>query len=427
MKILIKNGLIVDPSQKIKKIMNLEINNGVISNLHIRKNINYQKFDEVIDAKGFIVAPGLVDIHVHLRDPGLKHKETITTGSRAAAAGGFTSIACMPNTSPANDKPKITKYIMDKSNKAGMVNIFPIGAITQGLNNLKLAKIVENIKAGCVGISDDGFPVTNLKLLFNAMTLAKKNSFPVISHCEDCSFSEGGVANEGKFSRKYRLIGIPNISEELGIIKDIAVAEYTNAHLHVCHVSTLNSVKIIKEAKARGVIVTCEATPHHFSISEDDILNCDTNYKMNPPLRTMQDVKAIEKGLIEGVIDVIATDHAPHAESEKRMNFKNAPFGIIGLETALPLSLKLVHDKKISISKLISLMSTRPSEIINIPKGTLKKGSDADLVIFDMNKPVVVDKNKMHSKSKNTPFNGIKLKGKVIRTILKGKTVYSSN
>ena len=426
MKILIKNGLLVDPSQKINKIMNVEIHNGIISNLHTKKNINEKIFDQVIDAKGLVVAPGLVDIHVHLRDPGFKHKETIDTGSHAAVAGGFTSIACMPNTSPANDQPRITKYILDKSKKVGLVNIFPIGAITKSLNNLKLAKIIENIKAGCVAISDDGFPVSNSRLLFDAMILAKKNSFPVVSHCEDCSFSVDGVANEGSFSRKYWLKGIPNISEELGIIKDIAIAEYTNAHLHVCHVSTENSVEIIKEAKSRGVNVTCEATPHHFTISENDIKDCDSNYKMNPPLRAKRDVVAIKRGLIDGTIDVIATDHAPHSAEEKKAGFKNAPFGITGLETALPLSLKLVHDKKISLSNLISLMSTKPSKIININRGSLRKGLHADLVIFDMNRKIIIDKKMMYSKSKNTPFDGIKLKGKVIRTILKGKTVYSS-
>jgi len=426
MKILIKNGLLVDPSQKINKIMNVEIHNGIISNLHTKKNINEKIFDQVIDAKGLVVAPGLVDIHVHLRDPGFKHKETIDTGSHAAVAGGFTSIACMPNTSPANDQPRITKYILDKSKKVGLVNIFPIGAITKSLNNLKLAKIIENIKAGCVAISDDGFPVSNSRLLFDAMILAKKNSFPVVSHCEDCSFSVDGVANEGSFSSKYGLKGIPNISEELGIIKDIAIAEYTNAHLHVCHVSTENSVEIIKEAKSRGVNVTCEATPHHFTISENDIKDCDSNYKMNPPLRAKRDVVAIKRGLIDGTIDVIATDHAPHSAEEKKAGFKNAPFGITGLETALPLSLKLVHDKKISLSNLISLMSTKPSKIININRGSLRKGLHADLVIFDMNRKIIIDKKMMYSKSKNTPFDGIKLKGKVIRTILKGKTVYSS-
>ena len=426
MKILIKNGLLVDPSQKINKVMNIEVQNGIISNLHNRKNINEKIFDEVVDAKGLVVAPGLVDIHVHLRDPGFRHKETITSGSQAAVAGGFTSIACMPNTFPANDQPKITKYIIDKSKKIGLVNIFPIGAITKSLNNLKLAKIIENIKAGCVAISDDGFPVSNSKLLFDAMTLAKKNSFPVISHCEDCSLSLDGVANEGSFSKKYGLKGIPNISEELGIIKDIAIAEYTNAHLHICHVSTHNSVEIIKEAKSRGVNVTCEATPHHFTISDTDIKDCDSNYKMNPPLRDKRDVSAIKRGLIDGTIDIIATDHAPHSAKEKKAGFKNAPFGITGLETALPLSLKLVHDKKISLSNLISLMSTRPSKIININRGSLKKGLDADLVIFDMNRKITIDKKTMYSKSKNTPFHGIKLKGKVIRTILKGKIVYSS-
>lgn len=427
MKILIKNGHVVDPSQNINKIVNIEIINDKISNINYRKNVKDDLFDEIIDAKGLIVAPGLVDIHVHLRDPGLKHKETIKTGSLSAVAGGFTSIACMPNTSPANDKPEITKYIIKKATDLGIVNIFPIGAITKSLNNKKLAMILENIKAGCIGISDDGFPVSNSNLLFSAMELAKRKSFPVISHCEDCSFSLDGVANEGAFSRKYGLKGIPNISEELGIIKDVAIAEYTNAHLHVCHVSTKNSVDIIRNAKKRGVNVTCEATPHHFTLSENDILDCHPNYKMNPPLRTKKDVEAIINGIVDGTIDVIATDHAPHTDKEKKAGFKKAPFGIIGLETALPLALNLVRKKKITLTKLIYIMSTKPSEIIKIKRGSLKKGFKADIVIFDKNKNITIDKDKMKSKSKNTPFHGVKLKGKVIKTIVNGKTVYTSS
>ena len=427
MKILIKNGLVVDPSQKINNIMNVEIINDRVLNIHKRKTINTDSYDEVIDAKGLVVSPGLVDIHVHLRDPGFKHKETIHTGSLASVAGGFTSIACMPNTSPANDKPEVTKYIIKKAKDLGLVNIFPIGAITKSLNNLKLAMILENIKAGCVGISDDGFPVSNSKLLFAAMEIAEKNSFPVISHCEECSFSLDGVANEGFFTKKYGFKGIPNISEELGIIKDIAIAEYTNAHLHICHVSTKDSVQIIKEAKKRGVNVTCEATPHHFTLSDKDIKNCDSNFKMNPPLRSKEDVTAIMNGIADGTIDIIATDHAPHAEKEKKKGFISGPFGIIGLETALPLSLNLVRKKKISVSNLINIMSTKPSEIINIDRGSLKKGFKADVVIFDKNKKIIVNKELMYSKSKNTPFNGMKLKGKVIRTIVNGKTVYTSN
>ena len=427
MKILIKNGLVVDPSQNLNQIMNIEIRDDYIFNINQRKVLKTDSYDEIIDAKGLVVSPGLVDIHVHLRDPGFKHKETIKTGSLASVAGGFTSIACMPNTSPANDNPKITKYIIKKARDLGLVNIFPIGAITKSLNNLKLAMILENIKAGCVGISDDGFPVSNSRLLYAAMEIAKKNSFPVISHCEDCSFSLDGVANEGTFSKKNGLKGIPNISEELGIIKDIALAEYTNAHLHVCHVSTKNSVEIIKNAKRRGVKVTCEATPHHFTLSDKDIKDCDPNFKMNPPLRSREDVDAIVQGLSDGTIDIIATDHAPHAEKEKKKGFKKAPFGIIGLETALPLSLSLVEKKSVSLSKLIRIMSTKPAEIINIKRGSLKKGFKADIVIFDKNKKVRVNKELMYSKSRNTPFNGIKLKGKVIRTIVNGKTVYTSN
>ena len=427
MRILIKNGLVVDPSSKTKKHLNIIVNKERIEKLTSSNISKEDGFNEVVDATNLIVAPGLVDIHVHLRDPGFKYKETIKTGSQSAVAGGFTSIACMPNTKPVNDNPKITDYIVSEAKKSLLVNVFPIGAITKSSKSTELAMIKSNIQSGCVGISDDGFPVTNPVLLFKAMEIAKKLSIPVISHCEDLSLSLNGVANEGKFSQKYSLKGIPNISEELGILRDISIAEATNSHLHICHVTTKKSVEIIRDAKNRGVRVTAEATPHHFTLSEDDIKNCDANYKMNPPLRFREDVEAIILGLKNNVIDVIATDHAPHSEKEKSLGFKKAPFGIIGLETALPLSLNLVHKKIISLSDLIYKMSTRPSEIININRGSLKKGSIADIVIFDMNAKNKIDKSTMYSKSKNTPFHGFNLKGRVVRTIVGGRTVFNSS
>ena len=427
MRILIKNGLVVDPSSKTKKHLNIIVNKERIEKLTSSDISKEDGFNEVVDATNLIVAPGLVDIHVHLRDPGFKYKETIKTGSQSAVAGGFTSIACMPNTKPVNDNPKITDYIVSKAKKSLLVNVFPIGAITKSSKSTELAMIKSNIQSGCVGISDDGFPVTNPVLLFKAMEIAKKLSIPVISHCEDLSLSLNGVANEGKFSQKYSLKGIPNISEELGILRDISIAEATNSHLHICHVTTKKSVEIIRDAKNRGVRVTAEATPHHFTLSEDDIKNCDANYKMNPPLRFREDVEAIILGLKNNVIDVIATDHAPHSEKEKSLGFKKAPFGIVGLETALPLSLNLVHKKIISLSDLIYKMSTRPSEIININRGSLKKGSIADIVIFDMNAKNKIDKSTMYSKSKNTPFHGFNLKGRVVRTIVGGRTVFNSS
>ena len=333
----------------------------------------------------------------------------------------------MPNTKPVNDNPKITDYIISEAKKSLLVNVFPIGAITKSSKSAKLAMIESNIKSGCVGISDDGFPVTDPVLLFKAMEIAKKLSVPVISHCEDLSLSLNGVANEGRFSQKYSLKGIPNVSEELGILRDISIAEATNSHLHICHVTTKKSVEIIRDAKSRGVRVTAEATPHHFTLSEDDIKDCDANYKMNPPLRFRDDVEAIILGLKNNVIDVIATDHAPHSEKEKSLGFKKAPFGVIGLETALPLSLSLVHKKIISLSDLIYKMSTRPSEIININRGSLKKDSIADIVIFDMNAKNKIDKSTMYSKSKNTPFHGFDLQGRVVRTIVGGRTVFNSS
>jgi dihydroorotase len=427
MRILIKNGLVVDPSSKTKKHLNIIVNKERVEKLTSSGISRADDFDEVIDATNLVVAPGLIDIHVHLRDPGFKYKETIKTGSQSAVAGGFTSIACMPNTKPINDNPKITDYIISEAKKSLLVNVLPIGAITKASKSVKLAMIESNIQSGCIGVSDDGFPVTNPILLFEAMEIAKKLSVPVISHCEDLSLSLNGVANEGNFSKKYSLKGIPNVSEELGILRDISIAEATNAHLHICHVTTKKSVEIIREAKSRGVRVTAEATPHHFTLSEDDIKDCDPNYKMNPPLRFREDVEAIILGLKDNTIDVIATDHAPHSEKEKSLGFKKAPFGIIGLETALPLSLDLVHKKALSLSDLIYKMSTRPSEIININRGSLKKGSIADIVIFDMNAKNKIDKSTMYSKSKNTPFHGFNLKGRVVRTIVGGRTVFNSS
>ena len=427
MRILIKNGLVVDPSSKTNKYLNVIVNKERIEQLTSRDISRDDDFNEVIDATNLVVAPGLIDMHVHLRDPGFKYKETIKTGSQSAVAGGFTSIACMPNTKPVNDNPKITDYIISEAKKSLLVNVFPIGAITKSSKSAKLAMIESNIKSGCVGISDDGFPVTDPVLLFKAMEIAKKLSVPVISHCEDLSLSLNGVANEGRFSQKYSLKGIPNVSEELGILRDISIAEATNSHLHICHVTTKKSVDIIRDAKNRGVRVTAEATPHHFTLSEDDIKDCDANYKMNPPLRFREDVEAIILGLKNNVIDVIATDHAPHSEKEKSLGFKKAPFGVIGLETALPLSLSLVHKKIISLSDLIYKMSTRPSEIININRGSLKKDAIADIVIFDMNAKNKIDKSTMYSKSKNTPFHGFDLQGRVVRTIVGGRTVFNSS
>jgi dihydroorotase len=354
MKTLIKNGKVIDPSQKIEKKMNILIDGKLIKEYPGNiKELEKRKDLKVIDANKLVVVPGLIDIHVHLREPGFEHKETIRTGTLSAAAGGFTSIACMPNTDPINDNASVTDYILLKARTEGIVNVLPIGAITKSEEGNQLAEIGEMYKAGCVAISDDGMPVTNSNLMRRAMEYVKAFNLPVIVHAEDTYLSDDGVMNEGKTSTMLGLKGIPNASEEVMIARDILLSELTGTDLHICHVSTEGSVRVIREAKKRGVKVTAEATPHHFLLTDEEVYNYNTNAKMNPPLRTSKDVKAIIKGLKDGTLDVIATDHAPHSEDEKNVEFDIAPFGIVGLETALPLSLKLVEDKILTISQLI--------------------------------------------------------------------------
>jgi len=427
MKTLIKNGKVIDPSQKIEKKMNILIDGKLIKEYPGNiKELEKRKDLKVIDANKLVVVPGLIDIHVHLREPGFEHKETIRTGTLSAAAGGFTSIACMPNTDPINDNASVTDYILLKARTEGIVNVLPIGAITKSEEGNELAEIGEMYEAGCVAISDDGMPVTNSNLMRRAMEYVKAFNLPVIVHAEDTYLSDDGVMNEGKTSTMLGLKGIPNASEEVMIARDIFLSELTGTDLHICHVSTEGSVRVIREAKKRGVKVTAEATPHHFLLTDEEVYNYNTNAKMNPPLRTSKDVKAIIKGLKDGTLDVIATDHAPHSEDEKNVEFDIAPFGIVGLETALPLSLKLVEDKILTISQLIEKLTINPANIINSDKGTLKKNKVADITIFDPKEEYLIDKNNFYSKGKNTPFQDWKVRGKVKYTIVSGKIVYKN-
>jgi len=425
--ILIKGGRIIDPSQGIDAVSNVLIENGKIKSYpKTTKKVEQDERIKVIDAKGKIVCPGLVDIHVHLREPGFEHKETIRTGCESAAAGGFTTIVCMPNTNPVNDNASVTEYILLKARTEGKVNVFPIGAITKGEMGETLAQIGEMYEAGCVGVSDDGMPVMNSKVMRHAMEYVQAFDIPVISHAEDKNLSGRGVMNEGEVSTQLGLAGIPCASEDVMVSRDITVAELTGARLHICHVSTAGSVRLIRAAKKRGVKVTAEATPHHFSLTDEAVGRYDTNAKMNPPLRSAKDREAVIEGLRDGTLDAIATDHAPHSEDEKKVEFDLAPFGIVGLETALPLSLKLVEDGALSLNQMISKLTDAPSQIMNLGKGTLKIGKGADVVIFDPDEEVTIDRGKFHSKSKNCPFHGWKLKGKVYYTIVNGKIVYSS-
>lgn len=426
MGVLIKNGRVIDPSQSLDMVSDVYVQGDRVREISERIDTP-RKSDTVIDASGQVVAPGLVDIHVHLREPGYEHKETIRTGCLAAAAGGFTSIVCMPNTNPINDNASVTEYILLKARTEGIVNVFPIGAITKGEKGEELADIGEMCEAGCVGISDDGMPVTDSGLMRKAMEYVKPFGVPVITHAEDIGLSAGGVMNEGFTSTELGLRGIPAASEEVGVVRDIILCELTGTPLHICHVSTKGSVRLVRAAKKRGAKVTAEATPHHFTLTDKEVYGYNTDAKMNPPLRTQEDVDAILEGISDGTIDVIATDHAPHSQDEKNVEFDLAPFGIVGLETALSLSLELVEKGIITLEEMIKKLTAAPSEIVGIERGTLVPGSVADLVVFDPGMSRTINPEEFFSKSSNTPFSGWELKGVVSSTIVSGKVVFSRN
>lgn len=422
MSLLIKNGRVIDPAQNIDDTLDLLIEKGKVK--EIGKGLKAPSGAETIDAKGCYVTPGLVDMHVHLRDPGLEYKEDIVTGTRAAAAGGFTSVACMPNTSPVNDNKTVTSYILTKAKAEGLVNVFPVGAITKGSKGESLAEMGELKEAGCVAVSDDGHPVANAELMRRALEYAKGMEIMVISHAEEKALVGEGVMNEGFVATELGLKGIPWAAEDVATARDVYLAEFTNSPLHIAHVSTKGAIRIIRDAKARGVKVTCETAPHYFSLTDDAVRGYETNAKMNPPLRSADDVAAIKAGLKDGTIDAIATDHAPHHLDEKDIEFNLALNGIIGLETALPLSLALVEGKVLTLPALIEKMAVNPSNILGINRGTLAVGSVADITVIDPKAEWTVEADTLASKSKNSPWLGRKMKGAAKYTIVAGKVVY---
>ena len=422
MKILIKHGTIIT-RDKTETNRDILIENGRIS--RIGEGIN-EAADQVIDATGLAVLPGLVDAHCHLRDPGYEYKEDIRTGSMSAAKGGFTSIACMPNTNPVIDNESIVRTIMDKASREGVVNIYPIGAITKGLEGNELSEMGSMKEAGIVAVSDDGRPVMQASVMKKALIYANGFGLTVISHCEDLNLAEGGSMNEGETCTRLGLHGIPSAAEDVMVSREIILSEYTGMPVHIAHVSTRGSVEMIRQAKKRGVRVTAETCPHYFTLTEKACEGYNTNAKMNPPLRTQEDVDAVIEGLRDGTIDIIATDHAPHHFDEKNVEFELAPNGIVGFETALPLALTyLVRPGILTLNQLVDKMATRPAEILKINKGDIRVGADADLVLVNLNEEYIIDPDEFLCKSKNTPFGGFRVCGRVKYTFVGGKIVYN--
>jgi dihydroorotase len=425
MAVLIQGGKLVDPVRNCVEEQDL-----LIERERIVKILPSGSFSEAgpqlrtIDARNRLVVPGLVDMHVHLREPGYEHKETIATGSLSGVSGGFTALACMPNTKPVNDRARVTEFILGRAAEANLCRIYPIAAITMGQQGERLTDFDELRKAGAVGVSDDGQPVKQRELMRRALERGKSSGLAVISHCEDLSLSAGGVMHEGAVSLRLGLRGIPAASEEVMVRREISLARETGFPVHIAHVSTSGSVESIRRAKGEGIAVTAETAPHYFSLDHRAVEEYNTCAKMNPPLREPEDVEAIKKGLAEGVIDVIATDHAPHSEAEKHVTFEKAPFGIVGLETAVPLTLRLIRKGILSWPDAVKKMSYLPATLLGIAGGVLREGSVADLAILDPEYSYVVKAEDLRSKSKNSPFIGWSMKGINVMTMVGGRIVW---
>lgn len=424
MTILIKNGRLINPSENLDKVMDIFVEDGIIKEK--AESIEKQA-DTVIDAAGCYVMPGLIDLHVHFRDPGLTYKEDIETGSKAAAKGGFTTVCCMPNTKPVVDNVETVKYIIEKGEKTGLTNVLPVGAVTKNMAGVEITDVEELKKAGICAISEDGKSVMNSGVYRKAMKNAAKANVPVLAHCEDINLVEGGVINLGDKSSELGVKGISNAVEDVIAMRDIMLAKETGATLHLCHCSTKDIVEMVKRAKEEGIKVTAEVCPHHFSMCSDDITSNDGNFKMNPPLRAREDMEALIKGLQDDIMDVISTDHAPHSAEEKAKDLEHAPFGIVGLETSVALTVtNLVKKGYLTPMQMAAKMSYNPAKVLGIPKGTLDEGKIADITIINPDKEYTIDVNTFESKGKNTPFDGYKVSGEVEYTILNGKVVYSN-
>jgi dihydroorotase len=419
--LLIKRGRVIDPASQTDRIADVFIANGRIAGI----GPDVSAGAKVFDASGMIVAPGFIDMHVHLREPGFEHAENIESGSRAAAAGGFTSICCMPNTKPVNDSALVTAYIVERARQNAVVNVFPIGAITKGSEGEELAAIGAMKAAGAVAISDDGRPVMNSRVMRRAMEFARSYDIPVIDHCEDLNLSAGGDMHEGAKSVRLGLRGIPAASEDVMVARDLVLAQLTGARYHVAHISTRNAVAMVDYARRQGLPVTCEATPHHFALTDRDMAPYDSNYKMKPPLRACEHRDAVTEGIVRGAISAIATDHAPHPGSEKMQEFERCPFGIIGLETAIALTLEeLVHPGKITLNRMVELFTTGPEAVLRLGRGTLALDAPGDVTIFGTDLEWTYDVNQSASRSRNSPFNGRTFRGGPVATVVNGDVVW---
>lgn len=420
--LLIQGGRVISPEDGLDAELDVLIEDGVIRRIAPRLD---PRADETLDARGQVVSPGFVDLHVHLREPGEEISETLETGLSAAVAGGFTAVCPMPNTRPVNDRAEFTRAMVEKTQRLGLARAFPIGAVSMASGGESLTDFAALVVAGAVGFSDDGRPVKTAGLMRRAMEQARSLGVPIIEHCEDTSLSAGGAINEGPVAERLGLRGIPNSSEDVCLARDLILAEATGAHLHVAHLSTGRAMDMVRAAKRRGIRVTCEVTPHHVTLTDEAVAQYGTNAKMNPPLRSAKDLEAVLAGIVDGTVDALATDHAPHAAELKQKSMAEAPFGVIGLETALALALThLVHSGRTSLAHIIALMSTNPARIINQPLGRLNVGGAADFTVFDPALEWTYRAAEGRSKSRNSPFDGWKLKGRITATIVVGKFVY---
>ena len=422
MTILIQGGKLVDPSQGLNKKTDLLIEKGKVAGLG---KITPEKGWKVVDARGWIVAPGFIDMHVHLREPGREDKETVATGTRAAVAGGFTGVACMPNTDPINDCEAITRFIREKARESNLAHVYPIGAITKGEDGAELAEIGEMVKAGAVALSDDGRPVQNNQIMRRALEYSKIFDIAILDHCEDVNLAARGSMNESAVSTELGLRGINGAAEEMQVARDVVLGRLTHARVHICHLSTRESLDWVRMAKNQGIRITCEVTPHHFTLSDEAIRSYDTNFKVNPPLRSKSDVEALLEGLADGTVDTIATDHAPHTSLDKDVTFEEAACGVVGMETAVPLVWEfLVLKGVISESRAVELLSVNPSRILRIDRGTLQQGAIADVTLIDPKRRIKIDAKQFASKGRNCPYQDWELRGVPMMTIVGGRIVY---